>query len=146
MTIGTSTSFSRRFSRFLLIACLLAVAVPASIAVSTDFAQAASAGGGGGGGRGGGGGGAGHGDAGGGGGDDTRECASGTCMVLVDCAEGQCGPIPPCTGASCGKIPDRISYAQTPSGCQVKTCEVRGDKMLCSTEKAKDAKLCLKKS
>ena len=61
---GNFTSFSRRCSRFILIACLLAVAVPAGLTFGTDFAQAQSSGGG----RGGGGGGTDGGGGGGGGG------------------------------------------------------------------------------
>jgi hypothetical protein len=140
---GNFTSFSRLCSRFLLIACLLAVAVPAGLTMTTDLAQAASAGGG----RGGGGGGGP--DGGGGGGGEARECIGGNCIVLTDCTDGQCGPPnPPCTGDNCetvpGNVPQKVTYVKTPVGCQVKTCTIEGNKMRCFSHKASDEKLCRK--
>jgi len=124
-------------------ACLLAVAVPAGLTMTTDVAQAQSSGGG----RGGGGGGGGGTDGGGGGGDPARECIGGNCIVLTDCTDGQCGPTPPCAGDNCSNIPDvpeKVTYVKTPVGCQVKTCEIEGNKMRCFSHKAKDEKLCKK--
>jgi hypothetical protein len=154
MSFASFTSFSRFCSRFLVVGCLLAVAVPTAVTVTMDTAQAASSGGG----RGGGGGGGGVGGGGGGGSSgEARECLGGNCLVLTDCSDGQCGPppcrgsecapTPPCTGDSCWEIPgnpQKVTYVKTPIGCQVKTCEIQGNKMLCYSHKAKDENLCKK--
>jgi hypothetical protein len=150
-------SFTRRCSRFLMIACLLAVSVPAGFAIGTDgAAYAASSRGGGGGGGGGDGGGSGDGR-----GNKVLECLGGLCVIETEC-DGPCYPPPECEGPNCGQPPcvgplcdsstsdtppTFTTYQITPAGCQSSICSVSedGKKKRCYSRKV-DEKMCVQKN
>ena len=150
----SALSFTRRYSRLLMIACLIAVAVPAGFSIGTDGPAYAR-------GRGGGGGGGGDG---GGGGTMTNpilKCLGGICEVVVTC-DGPCYPPPECEGPNCGEPPciggncdsstnntppTFTTYKVTPAGCQSSSCTVdkSGKKMSCHSRKV-DEKMCVQKN
>jgi hypothetical protein len=75
------------------------------------------------------------------------DCTGGQCGPTPPCTGGQCGPTPPCAGDNCAEVPDvpqKMTYVKTPVGCQVKTCEIKDNKMRCFSHKAKDENLCKK--
>jgi hypothetical protein len=111
-----SFNFARPASRFLILAALVAVSVPAAMTIGADGAAYAQRGGGGG----------------SSGGDGGRKRTT-----IIDCTGGDC------TGSII--IPPRrkpeITYIKKNDACEIRTCEIKAGHRSCSSEMA-DLKVC----
>jgi hypothetical protein len=119
-----SFNIVRPSSRFLIIAALVAISVPAALTIGADSAAYAQ-------GRGGG----------GGGGDGGGDGDGGRRNPAFDCLGGDCtGSIlqaPP-------RKPPVITYIRKNDACEIRTCEIRAGARKCSSEMT-DLKVCTTK-